>query len=145
MATDVGTEAGRTGAVLMDGSPGTGCPVIASITGARYAVVVTEPTVSGLHDLERILDLTKHFHVATGVIVNKADLNPDMTSRIEAVATEWGVQVLGTLPYESKFTEAQIEGKSLLEYAECATGAQIQSIWWRVCHGLSPAHASPVS
>ena len=59
--------------VLIDGSPGTGCPVIASVSGARYAVIVTEPTVSGLHDMERILDLTRHFQVQSGVIVNKAD------------------------------------------------------------------------
>ena len=139
MATDVAAESARTGPVVMDGSPGTGCPVIASITGARYAVVVTEPTVSGLHDLERILDLTRHFRVETGVVVNKADLNADMTGNIRTMAKERGVEVLGTLPYEELFTEAQIERKTLLEYTQCETGEQIRTIWQRVYHGLSSA------
>jgi MinD superfamily P-loop ATPase len=132
MATDVGTESSLSGPVIMDGSPGTGCPVIASITGARYAVVVTEPTVSGLHDLERILDLTRHFRVEAGVIVNKADLNLDMTGRIRAVAEERGAELLGELPYERRFTEAQIERKTLLEHAECETGDRIRAIWQRI-------------
>ena len=136
LATDVAGESRRTGAVVMDGSPGTGCPVIASVTGARYAVVVTEPTVSGLHDLERILDLTRLFRVETGVVVNKADLNADMTGKIWAVVKKRGVEVLGELPYEERFTEAQIEGRTLLEYAECDTEKKIESIWKRVNHGL---------
>jgi len=138
MAMDVAAESRHAGPVLMDGSPGTGCPVIASITGARYAVVVTEPTVSGLHDLERILDLTRHFRVETGVIVNKADLNPDMTAKICAVVQERGVAHLGELPYEKRFTEAQIERKTLLEYAQCEASDMIRSVWEKALHRLRP-------
>jgi len=129
MAADLAAESGRSGLIVMDGSPGTGCPVIASITAARYAVVVTEPTVSGLHDLERILDLTRHFRVETGVIVNKADLNPDMTTKTRVAAKLQRAEVLGELPYEKGFTEAQIECKTLLEYAECDAAKHIRSIW----------------
>ena len=128
-AMDLSAESGQAGPVVMDGSPGTGCPVIASITGARYAVVVTEPTVSGLHDLERVLDLTCHFRVETGVVVNKADLNAEMTERIQAVVQERGVEFLGTLSYEIRFTAAQIERKTLLEYEACAMGDRIREIW----------------
>jgi len=107
--------------VIIDGSPGTGCPVIASVSGARYAVIVTEPTVSGLHDLLRVLDLTRHFAVPAGVIVNKADLNRDMTERIEAAALQAGASFLGTAPYDGAFTEAQIQRKTLLEYSKSET------------------------
>jgi MinD superfamily P-loop ATPase len=138
MSSDVASESGLDGPIVMDGSPGTGCPVIASITGARYAVVVTEPTVSGLHDLERILNLTRHFRVKTGVIVNKADLNHDMTQKIWAVVKERGVDVFGELPYEKGFTEAQIASKTLLEYMESETGEQIRAIWATVNDKLTP-------
>jgi len=129
MAMDLSAESRCTGPVVMDGSPGTGCPVIASITGARYAVVVTEPTVSGLHDLERILDLTRHFRVETGVIVNKADLNKDMAQRISLTAKRKGAHMLGEIPYENGFTEAQIQRKTLMEYGECKAAETIASIW----------------
>ncbi len=130
-ANSAGNATGPRGAghVLIDGSPGTGCPVIASISGARYAVVVTEPTVSGLHDLQRILDLTRHFRVETSVIVNKADLNGDMAERICAEVERTGAEVLGKVPYEKKFTEAQIQRKTLLEYGDCEAAQDIASIW----------------
>jgi len=115
--------------VHIDGSPGTGCPVIASISAARYAVIVTEPTVSGLHDLKRILDLTRHFRVPSGVIVNKADLNADMTAAIVQAAREAGAQSLGTIPYDEDFTKAQIQRKTLMEYNDGETAKTILSIW----------------
>ena len=115
--------------VQIDGSPGTGCPVIASVSGARYAVIVTEPTVSGLHDLERILDLTRHFRVQSGVIVNKADLNPDMTAAIANASRKAGAQTLGNIPYDEDFTKAQIQRKTLLEYSDNETARTVASIW----------------
>jgi len=119
--------------ILIDGSPGTGCPVIASITGAKYAVVVTEPTVSGLHDLGRILDLTRYFGVGTGVIVNKADLNTKMAQEICRASEQAGAEVLGTIAYEAKFTDAQIQRKTLLEYDSRGEAAQaIARIWKKI-------------
>jgi len=132
MGMELAAESGRTEAVVMDGSPGTGCPVIASVTGTRYAIVVTEPTVSGLHDLTRILDLTRHFRVEAGVIVNKADLNHEMTARISEEARRMGAEVLGKIPYEKGVTEAQIHGQTLLEYADSETTRTIASIWEQV-------------
>jgi len=115
--------------VMIDGSPGTGCPVIASVSGVRYAVIVAEPTVSGLHDLLRVLDLTHHFRVPSGVIVNKADLNDDMTRRIEEAARKADAALLGTIPYDNAFTEAQIQRKTLLEHGTGSAGEAVRSVW----------------
>jgi len=130
-------EAQGLGVVLIDGSPGTGCPVIASVTGAHYAVIVTEPTLSGLHDLERILELTRHFRVAAGVIVNKADLNEGVARGIAEASRRAGAQELGKIPYERAFTEAQIQGKTLLEYGDFEAGRLIASAWEGVCHAIA--------
>jgi len=123
--------------VHIDGSPGTGCPVIASITGAKYAVVVTEPTVSGLHDLERILDLARHFRIESGIIVNKADLNLDMTHDIGALAEGTGAELLGTIPYDKAFTQAQIQRKTLLEYADGETGKTVKAIYEKIAERVA--------
>ncbi len=128
-ASDIAGSSGKN-IILIDGSPGTGCPVIASITGAEYAFMVTEPTVSGLHDLERILDVARHFRVRAGVLVNKADINPDMTERIRRKTEEAGADYYGELQYDGCFTEAQIEGKALVEYdPDGGTAARIREIW----------------
>ena len=134
-----GDEAGvsKGDRVQIDGSPGTGCPVIASVSGARYAVIVTEPTVSGLHDLKRILDLTRHFRVQCGVIVNKADLNQDMTGQIAAVAEGVGAALLGTIPYDKGFTQAQIQRKTLLEYGNTETGETVKSIYEKIMDDIA--------
>jgi len=131
LASDLSAREQSLVRVLIDGSPGTGCPVIASVSGARYAVVVTEPTVSGLHDLRRILDLTRHFRVRTGVIVNKADLNDDMTQRIRETAEEVGADLLGEVPYDNAFTKAQIERKTLLEHDSNSEAGRAVTLVWR--------------
>jgi len=127
----VGSEAGGNPSrrIIIDGSPGTGCPVIASVSGAHFAVVVTEPTVSGLHDLVRVFDLTRHFRVATGVVVNKADLNEEMTGRIRAASLEAGARFLGTVPYDGAFTQAQIRRKTLLEHWDSPAAQAVREIW----------------
>jgi MinD superfamily P-loop ATPase len=126
--------AGETGRKreLIDGSPGTGCPVIASLSGADYAMIVTEPTVSGIHDMKRILDVTGHFGVRSGIVVNKYDLNKDMTEKIEQMSGEYGVEFLGVVPYDKKVTEAQMKKLSVVEYADCPVSESIKSIWERV-------------
>jgi MinD superfamily P-loop ATPase len=128
-ASSIAEETGR-GIVVIDGSPGTGCPVIASITGAGYAFMVTEPTVSGLHDLERILDVARHFGIPAGVVVNKADINMEMTGRIKRKTEETGADYFGELLYDEGFTEAQIEGKTLIEFAPgSASAGRVREIW----------------
>ena len=123
--------------VVIDGSPGTGCPVIASVTGARYAVIVTEPTVSGLHDMERVLALTRHFGVSAGVIVNKADLNADMTAKIRDAAAASGAETLGEVPYHDAFTHAQIARKTLLEYDDGEVACLLCTLWDKIAQRLA--------
>lgn len=106
----------ETDAVVLDGSPGTGCPVIASVGGAKAAVIVTEPTVSGLHDLKRILELTNHFGVPAGVIINKADINTHLSEQIKDTAQNFKTIILGELPYDTAFIDAQQQGQTVLEY-----------------------------
>ncbi|MGM0441961.1 MAG: P-loop NTPase [Elusimicrobiota bacterium] len=102
---------------LIDGAPGTGCPVISSLNGARYAVIVTEPTVSGIHDLNRIIDVAEHFKIDTGIIVNKYDLNEDNTRKIKKLGRERNIDLLGQISYDTIITEAQMKGVPLTEYA----------------------------
>ncbi|MBN2513624.1 MAG: P-loop NTPase [Sedimentisphaerales bacterium] len=121
------------GVVILDGSPGTGCPVIASVGGARAAVIVTEPTVSGLHDLERILELTEHFRIRAGIIINKADLNPEMTEKIKIAVESHHADLLGELPYDTIFVQAQQAGKTVLEYQpDSELSETIRLIWKQV-------------
>ena len=114
---------------IIDGSPGTGCPVIASITGAAYALAVTEPTVSGLHDLQRVLEVIQHFRIPSGVIVNKADLNANMTEKIREMAKKNNATFLGTLPYDFRITEAQVNGLSVVEYVDDELTEKIRVLW----------------
>jgi MinD superfamily P-loop ATPase len=122
--------------VLVDGPPGTGCPVIASITGADAVLAVTEPTCSGQHDLLRVLELTRHFKIPAFVCVNKWDINPEMTGQIEAVAAEAGAAVSGRIPYDKSITTAQINGQSVVELNNGAASQAIQTLWEKLCQTL---------
>jgi len=101
--------------VLIDGPPGIGCPVIASVTGTSLAVAVTEPTVSGAHDLMRILSLTAHFEVPTLVVINKFDINTDMSEKIEREAESAGAPVVGKIPYHEGVIDTVRKKKTLIE------------------------------
>lgn len=114
---------------IIDGSPGTGCPVIASLTGADYTLIVTEPTVSGVHDLKRILDVANFFKIKSGIVVNKYDLNLKKTEEIEVIAREKGSHFLGTIPYDRSVTEAQVQGLSVVEYSDGEISKKIRQIW----------------
>ncbi len=115
--------------VIIDGSPGTGCPVIASLTGAFYALIVTEPTVSGVHDLERILDLARHFAIPSGVVINKADLNSEMARRIGEMAEKYGAEMVGEIPYDTVVTRAQMAGISVVELEKGPVASAVMEIW----------------
>ena len=114
--------------VIIDGPPGIGCAVIASLTGTTRVLVVTEPTVSGEHDLERVLALTKHFNISTAVCVNKWDLNPEMTNLIEKKARCVGAGVVGRIRYDHGVTKAQNEGMAVVE-AGASSASDIVQIW----------------
>jgi len=108
-------EEGNYKMVIVDGPPGLGCPVIASLTGASQVLIITEPTVSGEHDLERVLSLTRHFQIPTAVCVNKWDINKAMTQQIEDKARKAVATIAGRIRYDSCFNRAQIEKKAVVE------------------------------
>lgn len=114
--------------IIVDGPPGIGCPVIASIGGASLILVVTEPTVSGEHDMERVFALAKHFQIPATVCVNKWDINPDITERIENKARELGVRTVGRIGYDRAVTTAQIQGKAVVEI-QTPAAEDIRNIW----------------
>jgi MinD superfamily P-loop ATPase len=101
--------------IIVDGPPGLGCPVIASLTGASQVLIVTEPTVSGEHDLERVLSLARHFQIPTAICVNKFDINEEMTKRIEDRAISAGATIAGRIRYDASVTRAQIQKKAVVE------------------------------
>ena len=122
--------------VIVDGSPGTGCPVIASITGADAVVIVTEPTMSGQHDLERVASLARHFSIPFSVVVNKFDINQTMAEATESWCVRNDVPFLGMIPYDSAVTKAQIEGKSVIEYCDTSEhniSGILAGIWEKIC------------
>jgi len=114
--------------IIVDGPPGIGCPVIASVTGASQVLVVTEPTVSGEHDLERVLALTRHFQIPADVCVNKWDINPEMTARIEEKASNLGGKIVGRIRYDRAVTQAQILQKTVVEL-ETPGADDIRQLW----------------
>ena len=131
--------------VLIDGSPGIGCPVIASITGADLALVVTEPTLSGLHDLERVSDLTRHFRVETLICINKWDINEHLTLEIEALARRRGLKLAGRVRYDRAITEAQIRRQSIAEYAMDGVTADVRRLWANVVEILRSPNVTATS
>ena len=119
--------------ILTDGPPGIGCPVIAAIGGATALVIVVEPTVSGIHDMERVVDLAAHFRVPGMVIVNKYDLNVEMAETIEKLAVQRNLVVLGRVPFDPVFTRSMVQGQTLFEYgAETPTRQVVRDIWAKI-------------
>lgn len=131
-------EREKTGLVIIDGPPGIGCPVIASVTGVDAGLVVTEPTMSGIHDLERAIQLLRHFNVRPFVCVNMYDINEDNTNKISRFCKENSVEVIGKIPFNPVVTEAMVNGKSVMEYSpECDVAKDIATMWDRLCRELS--------
>ena len=127
LALDLGADL-----LLVDGPPGIGCPVIAACAGADLALHVAEPTVSGVHDLERIMATTDHFGVPSLVVVNKADLNVARTEEIAAFCLERGVDLVGTIPYDDVVTEAMVHGRPATDYKDGALKAAFVELWQRI-------------
>jgi MinD superfamily P-loop ATPase len=115
--------------IISDGSPGIGCPVIASVTGADLALIVTEPTQSGRHDMERVAELTAFLRIPTVICINKWDINPEMTAQIESVAQERGIAVAGKVHYDPAVTAAQVMRSSIVEYTGGALAQEVQDLW----------------
>ncbi len=115
--------------VIVDGSPGIGCPVIASITGARLVLVVAEPTLSGLHDMKRVAELTRQLKVEAAVCVNKFDINPEITEQIEREAQELGLTPVGRIHYDPEVTTAQVRALTVVEHGEGPAAQDILLLW----------------
>ena len=118
--------------IIVDGPPGIGCPVIASITGASYILIVTEPSMSAIHDMERILQLVTHFGIITGICINKFDINPELTTRIEKFADEKNVKILGRIPFDASVINAQIAGTSIVDYETNQVSESIKKLWYNL-------------
>lgn len=123
--------------ILTDGPPGIGCPVIASIGGASGVLIVTEPTVSGKHDMTRVTDLAAHFGVPAMVCVNKSDINLEATRDIEAYSAERGLPVVGRIPFDPIFVKSMVQGQTLFEYNSSSKAADaVKDIWQKVAEQL---------
>ena len=116
--------------ILTDGPPGVGCPVIASVGGASAMLIVAEPTLSGIHDMQRVIELADHFKVPAMVCVNKFDLNPNLTRDIENFARDEGLSWLGRIPFDPVFIKAMVQGQTIFEYnGNSSAGKAVKKIW----------------
>ena len=122
--------------IISDGPPGIGCPVISSLSGASLALLVTEPTLSGMHDLERVIGVCRHFGVPARVCINKYDINEDNTEEIESYCSAQGVAVAVKIPFDNVVTEALVRGVPVVEYSDGRVSQEIERLWNGVCETL---------
>jgi len=135
-------ERERSDLIVIDGPPGIGCPVIASVTGVDAGLVVTEPTMSGIHDLERALQLLRHFNITPFVCVNMRDINEENTEKIVSFCRENDIEVAGEIPFNPVVTEAMVNGKPIVEYApESDVAKHIEKMWKKILSSLRPGSA----
>jgi MinD superfamily P-loop ATPase len=118
--------------ILIDGPPGIGCPVTASLTGVNLVLAVTEPTLSGIHDLERILKLAEHFRIPSMVCINKFDINLENTQRIASYCRNNDSRIIGEIPYEPKVVEALVNTKTVMDYPCNEVQGIIHRMWGKI-------------
>ncbi len=118
--------------IIVDGSPGVGCPVVSSLSGANYVVLVTEPTVSGLHDLKRVYQLVKKFGIKAACIINKYDINKKISEEIKKYLSENDIYFLSELPFDDDFTKAMINKKTVVEYSQGNIKDKIVDSWKKI-------------
>jgi MinD superfamily P-loop ATPase len=123
--------------IISDGPPGIGCPVISSLSGADLALLVTEPTLSGIHDLERVIGVCRHFGVPALVCINKYDINPENTSEIEGYCFSQGIEVASKIPFDNVVTEALIRRLPVVEYGDGEVSRRIGRLWQLIARTLS--------
>ncbi len=117
--------------IIIDGAPGIGCPATSSITSTSYVVIVAEPTMSGLHDLERIVKTVEHFRIPMGIVINKYDINEEQSAKIERYCDENSLEVLGKIPYDVTVKTATEQAKPVVFY-DCPSANKIKEIWNKV-------------
>ncbi|HEX79300.1 MAG TPA: 4Fe-4S binding protein [Dehalococcoidia bacterium] len=122
--------------IISDGPPGIGCPVISSLSGASLALLVAEPTLSGIHDLERVIGVCKHFGVPAMVCINKYDINKENSRRIAQYCSESGVEVAARIPFNNIVTEAMVHGQPVVEYVDGTISREIKKLWGKVTSAL---------
>lgn len=143
LVTTVRNEARRiagetgNGLIITDGPPGIGCPVISSLSGASLALLVTEPTLSGLHDLERVLDVCGHFSVPAAVCINKYDINEENSREIERFSRERGIPLVARIPFNNTVTEAMTAGVPVVKYRRDGLSADLENLWDTVSDRLN--------
>lgn len=115
--------------VIVDGPPGIGCPVIASVTGTDYVLIVTEPTLSGEHDLERVMELINYFKIPAFLCINKYDINPGMSDKIEKKARSAGIKIVGRIRYDRAVTDAQIKKLPVVEFTDAPVAFDLKNMW----------------
>jgi MinD superfamily P-loop ATPase len=115
--------------IIIDGPPGIGCPVISAITGVNLVLIVTEPTLSGMHDMDRILGVARHFNIPAVVCINKVNINPENANKIEEFCKKENISVVGKLPYDNVLTAAMIEGQTLIEYSNGTLATKVREMW----------------
>ncbi len=117
--------------IIIDGAPGIGCPATSSITSTSYVVIVAEPTMSGLHDLKRIVKTVEHFRIPMGIVINKYDINEEQTRKIEKYCEENSLEILGKIPYDTMVKTATEQAKPVISY-DCSSANEIKKIWNKV-------------
>ncbi|MFA5629450.1 MAG: 4Fe-4S binding protein [Dehalococcoidales bacterium] len=123
--------------IICDGPPGMGCPVVSSLSGANMALLVVEPTLSGIHDMGRVLDVCRHFKVPALVCINKFDINEENTAKIENYCNEQNVKIMGKIPFDNVVTEAMIQGVPVVEFSDNKVSQEIKNLWQNVLKSLN--------
>jgi MinD superfamily P-loop ATPase len=118
--------------IISDGPPGIGCPVISSLSGANLAILVTEPTLSGIHDLKRVLGVCRHFGIPAVVCINKCDLNEENNRQIEEYCLSEGIEIASRIPFDNVVTEALVHGVPIVEYSRGRVSREIEKLWYSV-------------
>jgi len=126
--------------IITDGPPGIGCPVISAVTGTDLVLIVTEPTLAGLHDMRRVAELAKHFGIPAAACINKYDLNPEVTDRIKEYCKRAEVRLLGMVPYDPIVSKALVEKRIIVEYSNGSVSHEVKKIWEALGGMLGVAH-----
>ncbi len=123
--------------IIVDGSPGVGCPVVSSLSGASFVVLVTEPSVSGLHDLKRVYELVHKFNIKAGCIINKSDINNEVTEQIKEFLRKENIVHISNLPYDEDFTKAMTNGQTIVEYSNAHLKELVIDSWNKILETIS--------
>ena len=117
---------------IIDGPPGIGCPVIASLSGVDLALVVTEPSLSGIHDMERVIQMAHHFKTQTACCINKYDLNLQNSAQIESWCEKNSIPLVGKIPFDEEVTKSMVQGIPLTEYTNNSVSKEIKKMWQKL-------------